>query len=114
MNADGSNVRKLTTSGAYNVGPSWSPKGDRILYCRREPNDFQIHAINPDGTGDIRLTSEGRNEYPHWSPDGRFVTFTSKRDGNEAVYVMRADGTSQIKVTPGRGGDSRSVWSPHP
>ena len=115
MNADGSNVHKLTTSGSYNVGPSWSPKGDRILYCRRQSNgfDFQIHAINPDGTGDIQLTSEGRNEYPHWSADGRFVTFTSNRDGKEAIYIMRADGTSQLKVTRGRGGDSRSVWSPH-
>lgn len=115
MNADGSNVHKLTTSGSYNVGPSWSPKGDRILYCRRQSNDFdfQIHAIKPDGTGDIQLTSEGRNEYPHWSPDGRFVTFTSNRDGKEAIYLMRADGTSQLKVSRGRGGDSRSVWSPH-
>ena len=114
MNADGSKVHKLTTSGDYNVGPSWSPKGDRILYCRRQSNDFQIHSINPDGTGDIQLTSEGRNEYPQWSPDGRFVTFTSNRDGKEAIYIMRADGTLQLKVTRGRGGDSRSVWSPHP
>jgi TolB protein len=116
MNADGSNAHKLTTSGSYNVGPSWSPKGDRILYCRRQSNDFdfQIHAINPDGTGDIQLTTEGRNEYPHWSPDGRFVTFTSNRDGKESIYVMRADGTSQLKVSRGKGGDSRSVWSPRP
>ena len=114
MHADGSNVHKLTTIGAYNVGPSWSPKGDRILYCRRESNNFQIHAINPDGTGDIQLTTGGRNEYPHWSPDGRFVTFTSNRDGIESIYIMRADGTSQIRVTRGRGGDSRSMWSPHP
>ena len=114
MNADGSNVHKLTTSGSYNVGPSWSPKGDRILYCRRQSDGFQIHAINADGTGDIQLTTEGRNEYPHWSPDGRFVTFTSNRDGKEAIYLMRADGTSQLKVSRGRGGDSRSVWSPRP
>jgi TolB protein len=114
MNADGSNAHKLTTIGAYNVGPSWSPKGDRILYCRRESNDFQIHAINPDGTGDIQLTTEGRNEYPHWSPDGHFVTFTSNRNGIESIYIMRADGTSQIRVIRGRGGDSRSMWSPHP
>jgi TolB protein len=114
MNADGSNVHKLTTNGSYNVGPSWSPKGDRILYSCRQSNNFQIHAINPDGTGDIQLTTEGRNEYPQWSPDGRFVTFTSNRDGKEAIYIMRADGTSQIKVTKGKGGDSRSVWSPRP
>jgi TolB protein len=116
MNADGSNVHKLTTLGSYNVGPNWSPKGDRILYCRRQSNnfDFQIHAINPDGTGDIQLTSEGRNEYPHWSPDGRFVTFTSNRHDIESIYVMRADGTSKLKVSKGRGGDSRSVWSPSP
>lgn len=115
MNADGSNVHKLTTVGSYNVGPSWSPKGDRILYCRRDANgfSFQIHAIKPDGTGDIQLTSEGRNEYPQWSPDGRFITFTSNRGGKDAIYLMRADGTSQLKVSRGRGGDSRSVWSPH-
>jgi TolB protein len=116
MNANGSNAHKLTTSGSYNVGPSWSPKGDRILYCRRQSNDFdfQIHIINLDGTGDIQLTTEGRNEYPHWSPDGRFVTFTSNRDGKESIYVMRADGTLQLKVSRGRGGDARSVWSPSP
>jgi len=116
MNANGTNVQRLTKSGDYNVGPSWSPKGDRILYCRRDANgfDFQIYAINPDGSGDTRLTSERRNEYPHWSPDGRFITFTSNRDGKESIFIMRADGSSQIKVSRGRGGDSQPVWSPRP
>jgi len=116
MKANGTNLRRLTNSGSYNVGPSWSPKGDRIVYCRREGNGplFQIYAINPDGSGDTRLTSEGRNEYPHWSPDGRFITFTSNRDGKESIYVMRSDGTSQLKVSRGKGGDSQPVWSPRP
>jgi TolB protein len=105
-------VHKLTNNGAYNVGASWSPKGDRILYCRRESNGFQIYSIKPDGSGDTQLTREGRNEYPHWSPDGRFVTFTSNRDGIESIYVMRADGTAQIKVSRDKGGDSQPVWSP--
>jgi TolB protein len=116
MNANGAEVRRVTKSGDYNVEPSWSPKGDRILYCRREGNGpgFQIYAINPDGSGDTRLTGEGRNEYPHWSPDGRFITFTSNRDGSDSIYVMRADGTSQVRVSKGRGGDSQPAWSPRP
>ncbi len=116
MNANGTNVHRLTNSGSYNVEPSWSPRGDRILYCRRvgDGPGFQIYAINPDGTGDTRLTAEGRNEYPHWSPDGRFITFTSNRDGKESIYVMRADGTFQIRVSKGKGGDSQPVWSSHP
>ncbi len=116
MKADGSEVRRVTRKGDYNVGPSWSPRGDRILYCRRQVKGpgFQVFAINADGTGDIQLTTEGRNEYPHWSPDGRFITFTSTREGNKAIYIMRADGSSQVKVSRGKGEDSQPVWSTRP
>jgi len=112
MDADGGNVRRLTTSGAYSVSPRWSPKGDRILYCQMEGNGFQIHAINPDGSGDTQLTAEGSNEHPRWSPDGRFITFSSKRGGREAIYVMRADGSGQTNVSRGKGDDSHPSWSP--
>jgi TolB protein len=116
MNADGGEVRRVTRDGGYNVEPSWSPKGDRILYCRREESGplFQIYSINSDGSGDTRLTWEGRNEYPRWSPDGRFITFASNRDGQQSIYVMRADGTAQTKVSRGKGDDSQPVWSPRP
>lgn len=111
MNADGSGVRRLTTSGAYNVSPRWSPKGDRIVYCRQQ-GGFQIFAINPDGSGDTQLTSEGSNEHPRWSPDGRYITFSSQRGGREAIYIMRADGTGQVMVSRGKGSDSHPTWSP--
>ncbi len=115
MTANGTHLQRVTKNGDYNVGPSWSPKGDRILYCRREgDNSFQIYSINPDGTGETRLTTAGRNEYPHWSPDGRFIVFTSNRDGKPAIYVMRSDGSAQTRVSMGKGGDSQPVWSPRP
>jgi TolB protein len=110
MDADGKNVRRLTTSGAYNVSPRWSPKGDSIVYCRQQ-GGFQIHTINPDGTGDTQITSEGSNEHPRWSPDGRFITFSSTRGGREAIYVMRADGTGQVRVSRGKGRDSQPTWT---
>jgi TolB protein len=109
MNSDGSNVRRLTTSGSYNDRARWSPKGDRIVYCRME-GGFQIYSINPDGSGDTRLTSEGSNEHPRWSPDGRFITFSSTRGG---IYVMRADGSGQTRVSSGNASDSHPTWSSH-
>jgi TolB protein len=112
MNADGANIHRLTFSGAYNVGPRWSPRGDRIVYCRMEGNGFQIYAINPDGSGDTRLTSEGSNEHPRWSPDGGFISFSSKRGGKEAIYVMRSDGSGQTRVSRDKGDDSHPTWSP--
>lgn len=111
MDANGGNIRRLTTSGSYNVNPRWSPKGDRIAYSRSQ-GGFQIYSINPDGSGDTQLTSEGNNENPTWSPDGRFIAFSSKRSGGDGIYVMRADGSAQTKVSIGKGSFSQPVWSP--
>ncbi len=111
MDANGGNVRRLTTSGSYNVNPRWSPKGDRIVYSRSQ-GGFQIYSINPDGSGDMQLTSEGNNENPSWSPDGRFIAFSSKRSGGNGIYVMRADGSGQTRVSTGKGGYFQPVWSP--
>lgn len=111
MKSDGANLQRLTHSGSYNVNPSWSPKGDKILYARSE-GGFQIHSINPDGSGDMQLTTSGSNENPSWSPDGRFITFSSKRANADGIYVMRADGSGQIKVNKNRGRSTQPNWSP--
>jgi TolB protein len=111
MNADGGNVRRLTTSGGYNVNPRWSPKGDKIAYARMQGGGFHIYTINTDGTGDTQLTTTGSNENPAWSPDGRLLTFSSKRGGIEAIYVMRADGSGQTRISQGKGNGTQPAWS---
>ena len=113
MNADGSKVRRLTTSGNYNVNPRWSPKGDRIAYSRMTNVGFDIFTVAPDGSSDFQLTTEGNNENPSWSADGRFICFSSKRNGGDGVYVMRADGTGQTKVSQKKATYYQPVWSAH-
>lgn len=69
MAANGSNKHKITAgSGEDNRDPSWAP-GDRILFSSNQTGDFEIYAINPNGTGETQLTHNGYDDYhPAWRP----------------------------------------------
>jgi hypothetical protein len=67
MNSDGSGRTKLAfVDGA---DPTWSPDGSRIAISseRTEPNE--TYTINPDGTGETRLTFNATaDREPSWQP----------------------------------------------
>ena len=65
MNADGSNVQRLTDSPddpgtpaneALDAVPVWSPDGSTIAFHSDRSGDTEVYTINPDGTGLKRLT----------------------------------------------------------
>ena len=106
MNADGTNVKRVTFAGQFNASPSWSPDGKKIAFAGQTGSNFDIFVMNDDGTGMIRLTSAKRpngkpanNEDPTWSPDGRFVMYTSDRTGKSQIYFSTADGAEERRVT---------------
>jgi len=139
MNADGSDVRRLTYpndpvrcpqgSTAMDLRPDWSPDGRRILFERRlhtsddgdgydcgldgwgyRPN---VYVMNADGTGLRRLGSISTREDadPSWSPDGRLIAFSVLFDG---LYVIDNEGAGpeQRVAVPLVGWGSGPVWSP--
>src|SRR6266705_3996473 len=75
--------------------------------------DFQIYAINPDGTGMTQVTNAAQAFNPTGSPDGRQIAFNSNRDGKFDVFVMHADGTGvPTKLTSNAGDNTPASWSP--
>ena len=109
MNADGTNPLKLTTnqgfSGTAN-NPTFNPNDSRIAFDSDRGSagnaNHDIFTINPDGTGELRLTTAtGKDFDPSFSGDGSKIAFLSERNGDTdgEIYIMNSDGTNQIRLT---------------
>ena len=70
MNADGTAQRRLTQTKAYDVAPSWSPDGSRLVFARleNERGDFALYVIAADGGSARQIVGgDGWNVMPDWS-----------------------------------------------
>jgi dipeptidyl aminopeptidase/acylaminoacyl peptidase len=124
MNADGSNVRQVTTSATAKQDPAWAPDGNTIAYSANSfdvdgQTDLEIWAVNADGSGVRQITSNAfPDTYPAWSPNGGAIAFVSARTGdtNRNIYVMAPDGSGQTNITPNTSTfsahDDDPAWSP--
>jgi TolB protein len=115
MDADGSDVRKLTHGRTLAGAPRWSPDGTRITFDQNGADGLQhVHVMNADGSGLHALTSEQSTDYaPEWSPDGTRIVFLSKRPPRDVatMYIMNADGTG-IRMVAGDEACSSDVFDP--
>jgi TolB protein len=111
MRPDGTDLVRLTTDPAADVGPIWSPDGKHILFAsERDAGDSEIYVMNTDGSGQRRLTRQpGDDSHPHWSPDGSRIVFNSahttpdlKADWTKQhheIFTMAADGSDVRQIT---------------
>lgn len=113
MNADGSDMTRLTDDPANDVGPNWSPDARRIAFASNRAGNFDIYVMNADGSEVTQLTDDPGDDFaPRWSPDGRKLAFYSERQSNVDIYVMNADGSEQTRLTGDRARDLSPTWSP--
>jgi Tol biopolymer transport system component len=113
MNADGSDVTRLTNDASRDSDPSWSPDGEKITFQTTRDGNNEIYVMNADGSGQTRLTNNpASEEFPSWSPDSTKIAFKSSRDGNFEIYVMNADGSGQTRLTNNPSADGEPGWSP--
>ena len=137
MDADGKNVRQLTTHedeiGA--VTPTWSPDGSKILYSDQIGETLELFVVDRDGKNIRQLTHLAKiASSPAWSPDMKYISFRvtdfpywrypdskeyvyrEKQPDKRPVWVMQADGSNPhileaLHFNCALDG-SRAVWKP--
>jgi TolB protein len=119
-NADGSNVKQLTTTPGYDAEATVSPDGKKIIFTSMRDGDLDLYVMDTNGKNVKRLTSElGYDGGAFFSPDNKQIVYRSFHPKTEAeiarykdrlannlieptvfeVWVMNADGSNKRQVT---------------
>jgi Tol biopolymer transport system component len=118
MNADSSNVRRLTDAPGYDGGPFFSPDGQRIVWRHFDENGViaDIWTMKTDGSDKRRLTDfKSMSWAPFYHPSGKYIIFTSNKFGfeNFELFIVDVDGEREpVRVTFTSGFDGLPVFSP--
>jgi Tol biopolymer transport system component len=125
INVETHAIRVLTT--ALDNLPEWSPDGSRILFTRKQDNNFDIYTIKPDGTDLQRLTDfPASDAHAVWSWDGKHILWDSGEYGfkDEAElydhsfqpygdnWIMNPDGSGKRPLTDSHWEDSMPCYVP--
>jgi Tol biopolymer transport system component len=99
MNADGSDARRLTTSGAQSF--RWAADGQSIMFGSRRKGYEEVMTIALDGTQEQRVPGIPPGaSLPLYSPDGRLFAFTAPGEQNvRNLWIGTADGARIEAVT---------------
>ena len=118
MDADGSNVRQITSAPGYDGGPFFSPDGQRIVWRRFDTGGMNadVYTCRIDGTDVRRVTDFGCMSWaPYFHPSGKYLIFTANKLGfdNFELFLVDTDGLHEpVRVTWTPGFDGLPVFSP--
>ena len=118
MDADGSNVKRLTQTKSYDGGPFFSPDGKRIVWRRFSENgrEAEIFTMNIDGTDQKQITHlKAMSWAPFYHPSGKYIIFATNLHGhrNFELYIVDVDGQKEpVRVTDKDGFDGLPVFTP--
>ena len=137
MEADGSDVKRLTNHIGYDGGAFFSHDGSKIVYraalfaSKDEeaesveflknhvvvPSRLEIMVMDRDGKNPRQITNNGKANFgPYFTPDDQAIVFSSNQDDpkgrNFEIYRIGIDGKDQVKVTDNPSFDGFPMFSP--
>ena len=125
MNADGSDLREITSGPGIHEVPSWSPDGRRILFdfSEADPNmpgfETRLWTMRADGSHarPLPMPQPGFDVEPKYSPNGRWIAFgrlliASDGSQQQSVFIVSAEGGRVRQLTPWALNAEHPTWSP--
>lgn len=115
MDADGSDVRRVTDFPRGQFSPALSPDGASLVYSwARTDGNIDLVRLDLDGGDATTLTDNPDwDVHGHWSPDGTRILYAARRQGRLGVYHMNADGGDVVPLFVDDESDALNpVWSP--
>jgi len=102
------------TDDSSDRAPVFSPDGRYIAVTYWQHDHWEVHRLNADGSGRVRLTKtplyafadnpdsarQWNNASPVFSPDSTEIAFLTDRTGRWEIWAMNIDGSNQRPLFP--------------
>ena len=115
----GGDPLRITSDGADEVEPSFSPAGSRIVFSRR---DRGLYTVGPMGGEPKQIVSVPWPRTPRFSPDGRWVVYWTGFPASViaggipgalgSIAIVSAEGGAPRELSTGLASARYPVWTP--
>jgi len=108
--ADGSNLKRLTSTREDESSPCWSPDSKWICFATKLKERRALCKVSASGGEIQRIPTVGvlNPTEPEWSPDGNWIVFTAMM-GSFAICTVPAQGGQVTELVPGED----ASWAPN-
>lgn len=118
--ADGKNIKQLTTTKGYDAEATVSPNGKKIVFTSERDGDLELYSMDANGKNVKRLTNEvGYDGGAFFSPDNKMIVYRASHPTDPKlierdkeflrqhlvvpttfeIYTMNHDGSNKKQVT---------------
>jgi TolB protein len=101
MNPDGSDAKRVTFGGSYNISPRISADGKTLAYISRRDGNFQLYVLDLASGQEQRLSDTTDDESPSFRPT---ANTSCTPPGRRPQVAGRGIGGRTCKTTPDHSG----------
>jgi Tol biopolymer transport system component len=118
MNADGTNITRVTDDPANDFDPIWMPDGQSMIFSSERDSRSDLYRVWLADRRVDRLTHHfvGRAIMPSVSPDGKLVAFAAQTLQRLQFWEFQVHildlATGKTRALPNTGGACWPSWSP--
>ncbi len=100
VNAEGGELRQLTTDTSNEAWPSWSKDGRWVYFASTRTETWEVWKRPAEGGQPVRVTKHGGGQ-PLESSDGKSLFYFKDSDGPRAIWRVSLDGGEENCVLQG-------------